>query len=365
MPGARGIPFMPGLDGLRAVAVMAVVAHHFPVLGVTGGFLGVDLFLVLSGYLITALLLAEREDTGRIAIKDFWMRRVRRLIPAAALVIGTVAIWITLIDTRFLRASWAVVLSSIGYVTNWYVLSLPTTWELGRFTPLEHMWSLALEEQFYLVWPMIMAGVLIVAGRRSLAAGAAVGAIASSAWGIILFLQSPDNARYVYFATDTRVAGLLVGCVLAVLAHPRRIVNWRAPLWVTLIGPILLVLFVMTADVLIQAPLYFQGGIPLVAALSAGLIVFAIIPGPLRTILALRPLRWLGERSYGVYLWHVPVIILLTPNLGVPMRHTAWMITWQVALTLALAAASYRFVELPIRREGFRAYGRHILRRSA
>ncbi len=354
---------MPAIDGLRALAVAGVVMFHLPAMQMVGGYLGVDLFLVISGYLITALLLAEVAATGRIGLGAFWMRRLRRLVPALALMLAGTVTWMALVDWTLVHRARTMLLASLGYVTNWYQAAVPyLPWDpASRPGAYEHLWSLAVEEQFYLVWPLVLAALLVVVGirRRTLMAGVVAGALASAALAWVLFDAGVDTAR-IYYGTDTRVVALLVGIALAVALPPARFTAWRpsgvAGTLLDIAGPVALVAVVGMFMAFSQVGgALFHGGFLLIALVAAVLLIAAAHPStPTARLFSLAPLVWIGARSYGIYLWHLPVITLFTPDLGAPVDG-AWLAALQVLMTVTIAALSYRFVEMPIRRRGFRA----------
>ena len=364
------IPHLPALDGLRGAAVAAVVAFHLGI--TTGGYLGVDLFFTLSGFLITSLLVAEWRARGRIDLTTFWVRRARRLVPAMLLVLAAVALatrrWAS--NTTFDRVrhdSWA----TLAYVANWRsVLAGTDYWDQSaRPSPLEHTWSLAIEEQFYVVWPLLAVAVLTWWHRRRARATAGppspeqaragldrllaltvVLAVASAAAALLAY-RGPDDANRVYFGTDTRAAAILLGAGLALATARFGTIATRR-------GRIALEALAVAALVpLGWAWLYlpgtderlYRGGLLLCGV--AGVIVLAAAshprPGPIARVLAIPPLRWLGLISYGLYLWHWPVIIFFTPG------RTGWydggLVLARLAISLALAVASYWLLEKPIR----------------
>lgn len=200
---------IPALDGLRAVAVLSVVGYHYGMFGLSGGFLGVDLFFVLSGFLITSLLIAEADSTGRVNLKAFWVRRFKRLMPAAIVTITAVAVWAAFeVDAMQLSSIRADLLATLGYVANWrFIYSGQSYFEqFSLASPVRHAWSLAIEEQFYVVWPVLFAVIYKWRRKLILAGVAAIAAIASAIWMAAIF--DPDNISRVYYGTDTRASHL-------------------------------------------------------------------------------------------------------------------------------------------------------------
>jgi peptidoglycan/LPS O-acetylase OafA/YrhL len=336
------LPYRPGLDGLRALAVAGVVLYHAGVSWMPGGFLGVDVFFVLSGYLITSLLLAERRREGSVGFKAFWLRRARRLLPAVLLVV------FVCLRTR------GDALASLVYLTNWHLIAASHSYfnAFGRPSLLQHLWSLAVEEQFYLFWPLILLGSLKLVGRRYTVLLTVVLALSSTAlmWG--LYNPNQDPSR-VYYGTDTRASTLLVGALLA-FAWPlggfRDEISRRAARVLDGVGCValagVLAFFVRVQD---YDPWLYRGGFLLIALCTAVLIAVVVHPASaLGRALGTRTLRWIGVRSYGIYLWHWPVMMLTRPGIDVPWRGTG-VILAQIALTIALAALSYRYVEMPVR----------------
>jgi peptidoglycan/LPS O-acetylase OafA/YrhL len=348
---------MPALDGLRALAVMAVVLYHGEVSGLPGGFLGVEVFFVISGYLITALLISERQRTGGTDYLAFWARRARRLLPALfalAAVVGLV--WVLFVPSELARIRGDFV-AALTYVINWYQIIVHQSYfdAIGRPSPLRHLWSLAVEEQFYIVWPLALAGIYrITGGRRGrMVLVTTAMAVASAIWGFMLFTPGVDPSR-VYYGTDTRASGVLLGAVLAIAVPPWRM---RATLraggrWVItgigmigLVGIAFMILRVNEFD-----PFVYQGGFVLVDLLTMAMILALVHPA--NTVLAksfsVSPLLWIGRRSYGIYLWHWPIFVLTRP--GVDVDVNGWLLlALRLILTFAIAEVSYRFVEMPVR----------------
>jgi peptidoglycan/LPS O-acetylase OafA/YrhL len=378
------LPYMPGLDGLRALAVIAVLLYHAGISWLPGGFLGVEVFFVLSGYLITALLLAEWRTKGSVDVKAFWMRRARRLLPALyLLIVATLAYAVVFLpgEVAGLRND---ALAAFGYVTNWYlVLGHESYFEaVGRPSLLKHLWSLAVEEQFYLVWPLVFwLGVSFGATRwrtRRVLMVALGGAAISVALMAALFVPGADPSR-LYYGTDTRAAGLLIGAALAIVWTPellqtrsrgrscptvrgfkrdraqgrfQRRWRWTVPTLLDALGLAALgtLIFLCLRLGEFDAPLY-RGGLAAVSLATAALIMAISYPQTRlgSALLGHRPLRWIGERSYGIYLWHWPVYMVTRPQLDVPFDGIP-LLALRLVATVLLADLSYRYVEMPIRR---------------
>ncbi|HEU0235034.1 MAG TPA: acyltransferase family protein [Candidatus Limnocylindrales bacterium] len=360
--GAR-LPYLPGLDGLRALAVAAVVLYHAEVAPLSGGFLGVDLFFVISGFLITSILLAEWERTGRLDLRAFWLRRARRLLPALfVLLIAALAFAVLFLPESVARLR-SDVAAAAAYVTNWYLLAGDQSYfeTIDRQSPLLHLWSLAVEEQFYLAWPLILLATLRVAGRRGalvLTVGAACG---SAAWMAVLAAPDGDPSR-VYYGTDTRIFAPLAGAALAFLAG-----RWgaaagerREPRTLGRIGradPVavasLAVLGWFAVNVGSDATTLYTGGLAVVA-LSGTLLVGSVVHPDARLVpwlLERSGLRWLGTRSYGIYLWHWPILSITRPGLDVAADGPV-LLAARLAVIGLLAEVSYRVIERPIRSGG-------------
>jgi peptidoglycan/LPS O-acetylase OafA/YrhL len=388
--------YLPGLDGLRALAVAAVVAYHLGYGWAQGGLLGVGVFFTLSGYLITDILVGQWAARGRIRLGDFWLRRARRLLPALFVMLAVVTLWVNLFARSFLPAFRGNVVASVFYVSNWWFIDQHASY-YARFappTPLDHLWSLAVEEQFYLVWPWVVLLLLWLAGRArrrksalvdGLAGGTGAGApyltrrsrfalagvtLAIAAGSAVLmarlFQPGYDPTR-VYEGTDTRAFGLLIGAAVAFVWPTRRAaasgagiggagVNRGVPAvwrWVLDVAGVagLAVIGLLVWRTTQYSDFMFRGGLVVLSVATAATVAAVVTPGSLLgRALGCRPLRWLGVRSYGIYLWHYPVIVLTTAvgAAGGPVSLDRAVAI--VVGTVAIAAVSWRFVEDPIRR---------------
>ncbi|MEI8002044.1 MAG: acyltransferase family protein [Actinomycetes bacterium] len=360
--GSGHFGYKPALDGLRAVAVMSVVAYHFGAGWLTGGFLGVDTFFVLSGYLITSLLLLEWRRSDTINFGGFWARRARRLLPALFLVLLVIALWgrIVLHPDQWgaLRAD---SLWTLFYGANWHFIWSGQSYFTPEPSMLRHGWSLAIEEQFYLVWPLVVYACLRCSKGRhvALAAACVVGSVASIALMWSRFHPGLDPSR-VYYGTDSRASQLFIGALLAIV-----LVHWGPKAtWSRLIIQVLGVLGAVAMAMAYwrltdRSPFLYRGGFTLFAIVVV-LVITAIIQesrNPLRALLCLRPIRWIGAVSYGVYLWHWPIAVALSPA---RLASWGWAIDgWELAVvrltaTFVIAALSFSLVEKPIREHRFR-----------
>ncbi len=349
------LPYMPGIDALRAVAVLAVFAYHAGVDELPGGFLGVDVFFVISGYLITSLLLAERQRDGRIRLGRFWARRARRLLPAVGVLIAVTLAIAAIVEPDRIQSLRGDAVASLAYIANWHFIFDQQSYfdQFQRPSLFRHLWSLSVEEQFYLFWPLAFAAGVKALGRRRLIVGVLAGALASVALGWALF--DPHDASRAYYGTDTHAAGLLFGVALALAWSPwdlRRRVPGR---WT---GPALDAVGVLALGYIALSFLevhdydlgLFHGGYLSLSLLTAVLIAVLAHPAArLGGLLAAPPLVWLGLRSYSFYLWHWPVLALTRPGIDVAMPR-GLLIPLQLVAVLALAELSYRFVERPFRR---------------
>ncbi|PZU49084.1 MAG: acetyltransferase [Microbacterium sp.] len=359
-------PRYAGLDGLRAVAVLLVVVYHlFPGWLLHSGFVGVDVFFVISGFLITSLLVREHARSGRIALGSFWKRRARRLLPALALVVTVSASVAWMVGGDVLVGIGRQVLGAATFSYNWVAVADGASY-FGATQPelFRNLWSLAVEEQFYVLWPLLLPLLLVVRSRWMRAAVALTLAAASAGWAVALLASGAGLTR-AYYGTDTHAFGLLLGVALAVVVAGRGVgaaadaaSGARQPraMAVALAGTAVAVTLVVVAAWPGGTGLY--PGIPLAASvLSAAAIALAVRPGsPVGRALDIAPLRWIGERSYGIYLWHWPIVVLLGVMSGSFVDSAIPVSTGVAALVLTLvaSAASYRLIEQPVRQLGFR-----------
>jgi peptidoglycan/LPS O-acetylase OafA/YrhL len=346
--------YRPALDGLRAIAVLGVMLYHGLVSWLPGGFLGVDVFFVLSGYLITSILLAEWQTWRHIDLVGFYLRRARRLLPALVVVVLAVAVWARLeaAPDKYGEIRWDGV-STLLYVANWRFVFAHQSYfdQFGDPSPFRHMWSLGIEEQFYLVFPLLFVGLLAVTrGRRtSTAVWLGVGAVISALVTAFLFDPAMDPSR-VYYGTDTRAQELLIGASAAVLMSRRAEAGTMARraaaiVSVAAIGAILAAF----ADIRDSDAVMYRGGFFGFAMICALLIAaMDVAPrGPVTRLLSLPPAVWTGKISYGLYLWHWPVYIALSPaRAGLAGNG---LLAVRIAVTFAAAILSYLIIERPIR----------------
>jgi peptidoglycan/LPS O-acetylase OafA/YrhL len=353
--GARpAIPHISALDGARGVAVAGVLLFHGGHL--LGGYLGVDFFFVLSGFLITSLLLAESARTGSIGLGGFWARRARRLLPAlAVLMIGVAIYCIVLATPDQLAQIRGDALATLGYVANWREVFAHQNY-FALFTspsPLNHAWSLSIEEQFYVIWPLVFFG-LLSRFRRATPKAVLVTSLVLAATSSVLMiaLYDPANVAAVYYGTETRAAAILFGAALGAwlaIRGPAQGKNARVALEAAgIVGAIVLAIAWARLDG--QSSTLYRGGFLLCGLAATAVIAAAVHPTPraLSRVLSLRPLCALGLISYGVYLYHWPIDVALDQN---RLHLAGWpLLGVQTAVTLLIATASYRFVEQPIRR---------------
>ena len=356
---------LPGLDGLRGIAVLAVIIYHADISALAGGFLGVDVFFVLSGFLITNLLLEELTRTNTIDRANFYLRRIRRLLPALLLVL----IASVLVSGLFVMDAahqvrrdlpWA-----ITFVLNWSYLFFEQSYFVNISRPplLQHLWSLSIEEQFYVIWPLLLIGLFKlplgrITPRQKIFTVSLFLALASTAWMIYLSISNgfplPNDPSRVYFGSDTHAMGLLIGCATAALWRSERLSKRLTPEratamnglgWLSLAGIAYFFIFVGEFNEWL-----YRGGFLVLAIITAALIVIIAHPGlKFGARLGNPVLKWFGDRSYGIYLWHWPVFVLLRTGIDVQWPEPVIFIA-KIAIVLIISDFSYRLVELPIRK---------------
>lgn len=373
-PVKRNQRYMPGLDGLRAIAVLAVIAFHLEFGWAPGGLLGVGIFFTLSGYLITDILLSQFSRIGRIKLGPFWLARARRLLPALFVMLVIVVAWVTVFGPAQTQQFRDAVVSAVFYVNNWQQIFGDVSY-FARFEapgPLNHLWSLAVEEQFYIVWPFILLlGLKLIPEREApggvrprLALATVLLGLVSVILMAVLYKSGTDPSR-VYYGTDTRAFELLFGCALAMVWPSRRLSRKIAPQarktldWLGGLG--LLVIAIMIWQTSELDAFLYRGGFVLLSLAVILVLMAATHPAcRLGLLLGVRPLRWVGVRSYGIYLWHAPIIVLTNP--GEHPGPSVPRAILQVAAIFAVSALSWKFIEEPIRHG---AIGKFFARRRA
>ncbi|MGB5014173.1 MAG: acyltransferase family protein, partial [Pyrinomonadaceae bacterium] len=361
-PAVSGGGRIEGLDGLRAFAVLFVLVFHLWPTTLPGGFLGVDVFFVISGYLITTLLLREKKKTGHVALSAFWIRRARRLLPALLLVVVCAVATAWLVNDDLLVNIRRQVFGALTFSTNWVEIVAGTDYFADSARSLFiTFWSLAVEEQFYLFWPIMFLGLITLTTSRGRRVAFALIAAATSV-ALMALLYDPQSPTRVYYGADTHSFGLMIGVALAfALSDSDRLLSnklWSAlrPVigFAALAGLMVLVVFVES-----EAPWTYHGGLLLASILSAATV--SVLPGHstvFTKLCKIRALAWVGERSYGIYLWHWPVLLVVLTFIPASPDSvwSGWLAATIVILTtFVLSAASFRWIEVPIRNNGFKA----------
>lgn len=366
---------MPSVDGLRALAVIAVLAYHLNLPWAPGGLVGVTVFFVISGFLITGILIVELTEKHTIDLKRFWLRRVRRLFPAIALVVGVTAVLAWFFNQAILYKLKTDVIPALCWVTNWWYIFRKQSYfdAIASPSPVLHFWSLSIEEQFYLIWPLVLL-VLYRNGssHRTMRRFCLVLAIASALGMALLYDPAGDPSR-VYYGTDTRAFSLLIGAYLALIwpiyckspKHDPASLSAAKQKHVEIAGIICLVaLIAMTGLISGTQPFWYRGGLALASVAAAVVIAAITLPNSiLGKFFSLKPIVWLGTRSYGIYLWHYPLLLLMNPNnAGDP---GVLKIAIELVIIVIVSELSYRLVENPLRHgaigKTIRAYREHQL----
>lgn len=397
--------YIPALDGLRTLAVVAVVLYHLNLTWAQGGLLGVTIFFVLSGYLITRLLLNEVAKTGRIDLKSFWIRRIRRLFPAVVTVVVVTCALCTVFNHVMLTKMRPDILPSLLFFNNWWQIAQNVSYfnALGDPSPLTHFWSLAIEEQFYLIWPPLLFAMVSMHVSKPNTRRVVLGLSAVSALAMMVLYNPAADPSRVYYGTDTRVFSLLLGAWMAFIpdrdlapvrlahrlgldrlvraakrgkldknaksghdektdsaaeaapAQPSALVRfWSSPASIDVLGVVGLVgLAAMVALTNGYTAFQYRGGTLLCSILTLMVIAACVQPqGMVARALAAEPLVWVGKRSYSIYLWHYPLLLLMNPVANI--NDTPWwQYILQVLLVVAVAECSYRFIETPFRKGAF------------
>lgn len=368
MNSTRNNRYVPGLDGLRALAIFFIAAYHFSFSWADGGFLGVDIFFVLSGYLVTSKILKSQEDELDFDFKKFWSGRIRRLLPVFYVVIITVVIWVVLFNRELLNIIWGDSASSVFYSTNWWFIFHKLSYfdSFGAPSPLKHLWYMAVQEQFLLVWSIVLIkGAGYLKKRRNFIIIVLGGALCSALLMGILYNPEMDPSR-IYYGTDTRSFEPLIGGLLAIILpidklHSKEI-SVKQSIALNFVGIISLAVFIGSCVFVSEyQDFLYRGGLVLFDLNTVLLIVCLCIPACfIGKIFSWKPLRWIGTRSYGIYLWHYPIMVLSTPvyEIGSPVY---WRVGLQIIVTCIAAELSYRFIEKPVRQLGIRGFYRRYL----
>ncbi len=394
--------YIPALDGLRTLAVVAVVLYHLNLTWAQGGLLGVTIFFVLSGYLITRLLINEVSKTGRIDLKNFWIRRIRRLFPAVVTVVVVTCALCTVFNHVMLTKMRPDILPSLLFFNNWWQIAQNVSYfnALGDPSPLTHFWSLAIEEQFYLIWPPLLFAMVSMHVSKPNTRRVVLGLAAASALAMMVLYNPAADPSRVYYGTDTRVFSLLLGAWMAFipdrdlapvrLAHrlglnrlasaakhgknaegkpgkkvddsadtaptqPSALVRfWSSPASIDVLGVVGLVgLAAMVALTNGYTAFQYRGGTLLCSILTLMVIAACVQPqGMIARALSAEPLVWVGKRSYSIYLWHYPLLLLMNPVANISDTPW-WQYILQVLVVVAVAECSYRFIETPFRKGAF------------
>ncbi|ALQ68100.1 acyltransferase family protein [Bacillus thuringiensis] len=359
-PFKKNSRYMVGLDSLRGLAILGVILYHINFNWMPGGFLGVTVFFVLSGYLITDILAMEWKRNKRIDLKKFWLSRARRLLPGMLVMLVITLAWITIFHSSLLEKMRGDSLAALFYVSNWWYIYHKLSYfdNFNQISPLNHFWSLAVEEQFYVVWPFIISlGLYYIKKQSRMILLICLGAFASALAMAILYEPGVDPSR-IYYGTDTRAFSLLIGAVLALVWPSNRLANKiipKARFILDVVGGIaLIIILVMFWKTNQYDPFLYKGGMVLLSIATALLVANLAHPASrIAQFLRFRPLRWIGVRSYGIYLWHYPILTLTTPKVNAGDFSIIRAIL-QFLLIILIAQISWKFIEKPIRQGALR-----------
>ncbi|EOP53834.1 hypothetical protein IKQ_02674 [Bacillus cereus VDM053] len=359
-PFEKNSRYMVGLDSLRGLAILGVILYHINFNWMPGGFLGVTVFFVLSGYLITDILAMEWKRNKRIDLKKFWLSRARRLLPGMIVMLVITLAWITIFHSSLLEKMCGDSLAALFYVSNWWYIYHKLSYfdNFNQLSPLNHFWSLAVEEQFYVVWPFIISlGFYYIKKQSRMILLICLGAAASALAMAILYEPGADPSR-IYYGTDTRAFSLLIGAALALLWPSNRLANKiipKARLILDVVGgTALIIILVMFWKTNQYDPFLYKGGMVLLSIATALLVANLAHPASrIAQFLRFKPLRWIGVRSYGIYLWHYPILTLTTPK-GNAGDFSLIRAILQFLLIIMIAQISWKYIEKPIRQGALR-----------
>ncbi|EJQ61101.1 acyltransferase family protein [Bacillus mycoides] len=359
-PFEKNSRYMVGLDSLRGLAILGVILYHINFNWMPGGFLGVTVFFVLSGYLITDILAMEWKRNKRIDLKKFWLSRARRLLPAMFVMLVITLAWITIFHSSLLEKMRGDSLAALFYVSNWWYIYHKLSYfdNFNQLSPLNHFWSLAVEEQFYVVWPFIISlGLYHIKKQSRMILLICLGAVASALAMAILYEPGADPSR-IYYGTDTRAFSLLIGAALALIWPSNRLANKiipKARLILDVVGgTALIIILLMFWKTNQYDPFLYNGGMVLLSIATALLVANLAHPASrIAQFLRFRPLRWIGIRSYGIYLWHYPILTLTTPKVNAGDFSLIRAIL-QFILIIMIAQISWKYIEKPIRQGALR-----------
>lgn len=360
MKNNQHLKYMPGLDGLRAFAVIAIIIFHLNPNWLPGGFLGVDTFFIISGFLITTILLREYKKNGRINLKSFWLKRFKRLFPAVFFMILVVFNFVLIFIPELLEQLKSDIIAALFYVSNWwYIFDEVDYFASFNPRPLEHLWSLAIEEQFYIFFPLVMMVMLSLKSKKVPFIYFSVLALCSGLWMVLLYHPSVQISR-LYFGTDTRLQTIILGVLLAFIwpvdrlkVNPGRLIVFLISLF-GICG--LVTLFYLFFKVSETSSFLYQGGFFIIGLITLVIIASSVHPNSLlMRFLSLNILTTIGRYSYSLYLWHYPVIVL-TNHFFVKGQIPLHAYIIEVILTIVFAIFSFKYVETPFRQEGLKYF---------